>query len=484
MRPVADLEAAALQQPGAARRQHGIKFQCAQCALDGHDAHQDNACLFTNGTWGCAFAKDTPLGRAHWDAIGRALGALTRNPSEPAQPAPVVAVAVQLSTVTPTRVEWVWPGRVARGKLTVVSSDPGLGKSLLTLDGAARVTTGALWPYGRGAAPLGSVVILSAEDAVADTIRPRLDAAGGDARRVHVVQAIRTGDRERPFDLTTDIAALESLIRQIEDVVFISVDPLNAYLGRTDSHRDASMRGVLMPLAAMAERTDVAVVAVIHLNKATKETARKAIYRTTGSIALPAAARMAFIVAEHPEDPARRVLVHQKNNLAPAPPTLGFRIVATEAEVPRVEWESAPVAGLTADDVLASPESDEAVPDAVAFLEELLAHGPVPADQGLREATALRLSEAAVRRAKAKLGVRSVRAGWAPDDGWLWVPGPKASPKTSKASVSPERRLGALEGVTPPKASPPVILDALGNKQLLTAQGVTCGNDPPREEGR
>ena len=68
------LEAAALQQPGAVRRQHGIKFQCAGCAAEGHDKHQDNACLFPNGDWGCAWARDMPAGRAHWEAIGRALG--------------------------------------------------------------------------------------------------------------------------------------------------------------------------------------------------------------------------------------------------------------------------------------------------------------------------------------------------------------------------------------------------------------------------
>jgi Protein of unknown function (DUF3987) len=80
------LEAAALQQPGAKRRHHGIKFQCAGCAAEGHDEHRDNACLFTNGDWGCAWSKDMPVGRAHWEAIGLALGASKGNGHLPRAP--------------------------------------------------------------------------------------------------------------------------------------------------------------------------------------------------------------------------------------------------------------------------------------------------------------------------------------------------------------------------------------------------------------
>jgi len=103
-RDLEDLRAAALQQPGAIRRHAGIKFQCPACAADGHDTHQDNACLFNDGRWGCAWATDSELGRAHRQAIGRALGAL--NSDRPAttslppasRPSPPVARLLQAPT--------------------------------------------------------------------------------------------------------------------------------------------------------------------------------------------------------------------------------------------------------------------------------------------------------------------------------------------------------------------------------------------------
>lgn len=481
----AALLTAARQQPGGVERASGvIKFQCPACAAEGHDAHQDNAGFFLDtGQWGCAFAKDTPAGRAHWDAIGRALGAFQDGHSPPGEA--TVAVSVCLASVSPQRIEWVWPSRLARGKLTVISGDPGLGKSLLILDLAAHISRGQGWP-DRGAAPGGSFLLLSAEDGVADTIAPRFLAMGGDPTKVHVLQAVRTGDRERPFDLTTDLAALEALVIRLGDVVLIGVDPVSAYLGRTDSHRDASMRGVLMPLAAMAERLGPALCAVAHLNKATKETARKALYRTTGSIALPAAARMAFIVGEHPEDPSRRVVVHQKNNLAPVPPTLAFRIVASPDQVARVEWDEHPVAGLTADGVLGATTPTDEDPDAVGFLLELLQHGPVPAEQGLREAAKLKLSEPAVRRARRRLGVEAKKLTW--DGPWVWVPKTSDdSPKTSETPCPPEPTSStsstSCKASDPPKTSP-IDVFVTSSKEpttynTLSSQDVTCGESPP-----
>src|SRR5262249_26669033 len=258
-------------------------------------------------------------------------------------------------------VEWFWPARLARGKVTLISGDPGLGKSLLLADFAARISAELAWP-DRGRAPGGSVILLSAEDGLADTIRPRVEGMGGDLRRVHVLEAVEIGETERVFDLSRDVPQLETAIRDLGDVRLVGLDPVTAYLGGTDSHRDAALRGVLAPLARLAERYGVAVVIVGHLNKNTRgrDGAVKALYRTGGTIALPAAARIAFVVAEHPEEPSLRVLTHQKNNLAAVPPTLGFRIEETTVLGPqgqpittaRVAWEADAVPGVTADAAL------------------------------------------------------------------------------------------------------------------------------------
>jgi RecA-family ATPase len=111
------------------------------------------------------------------------------------------ATIVRVSSVQPQPIRWLWPGRIARGKVTLVAGDPGLGKSQFTAYLAARVTTGQLWPAGEGRPPKGNVIMLSAEDDIADTIRPRLEAAGADIDRVHVLTAIKEADALRGFNL-------------------------------------------------------------------------------------------------------------------------------------------------------------------------------------------------------------------------------------------------------------------------------------------
>src|SRR6478672_10265157 len=110
-----------------------------------------------------------------------------------------------LADVAPQPVRWLWPGRIALGKLTLICGDPGLGKSFLTLDLAARLSAGRAWPDG--AAPVagaGSAVLITAEDDAADTIRPRLDAAGADVSRIVALDSVVWRDergwvKERTF---------------------------------------------------------------------------------------------------------------------------------------------------------------------------------------------------------------------------------------------------------------------------------------------
>ena len=204
-----------------------------------------------------------------------------------------------LAEVKAVPVKWRWRGRLADGKLTLIVGDPGLGKSFIALDVAARVSAARSWPDSESDEPQSNVLLLSAEDGVADTVRPRLDALGGDAARVHTLDAVRDKECERPIQLA-DITALELAIRATRSKVLI-IDPLSAYLGRTDSHRDSEVRGLLAPLAALAERTEVAILAVMHLSKSVRN---PAIYRTVGSIAFSAAPRIVLGVAR---DPAREI---------------------------------------------------------------------------------------------------------------------------------------------------------------------------------
>jgi hypothetical protein len=175
-------------------------------------------------------------------------------------------VLIQLSTVAPEPVDWCWPGRIAFGKLSLLIGNPGDGKSYTTGDMAARMSRALAWPTMTARAPERSVVMLSAEDGMADTIRPRVERQGGDARRVHVLTAVKRKGADVPFSLETDLPALESAVAQT-GAGLVTIDPVSAYLGQRDSFRDAEVRGVLAPLSALAERHRVAVVGVMHLTK-------------------------------------------------------------------------------------------------------------------------------------------------------------------------------------------------------------------------
>jgi AAA domain len=150
------------------------------------------------------------------------------------------------------------------------------------------VTTGGGWP-----GPLGNALVLSAEDGLADTIRPRLDQFGGDPERVWAIQAVVHAGKERLFNLQSDLEVLEAAITETGASVVV-IDPLSAYLGRTNTFKDSEVRALLAPLAAMAERTGVTVIGILHL---TKDTERQAVHRALGSIALTAAPRAVFAVA-------------------------------------------------------------------------------------------------------------------------------------------------------------------------------------------
>lgn len=146
----------------------------------------------------------------------------------------------RVSDVQPEPIEWLWGQRIAIGKLSLIAGDPGLGKSQLTAFMAARVTTGTAWPDDGAARPTGGVVMLSCEDDVGDTIRPRLEAAGADLDRVHVVEAVRTGvGAMRGLSLQTDMARLERLLDELPDVRLVVIDPITAYLDKTDTHKTA-----------------------------------------------------------------------------------------------------------------------------------------------------------------------------------------------------------------------------------------------------
>lgn len=223
-------------------------------------------------------------------------------------------VLTKLSDVTPQPVRWLWRGYIPLGKVTIIDGDPGLGKSLISLDIAACISKQRPLPDGTLAdldEPTGTV-ILSVEDDLADTLRPRLDVADADVERIVHLTAIHEENGER-IPTLADLDAIRTAIKTVKAKLVI-IDPLMAYLpGDANSHKDQDIRRNLAPLAKLAAETGVAVMVVRHLNKSE---GKNPLYRGGGSIGIIGAARSGLIVAKDSEDENRRILAVSKSNLA------------------------------------------------------------------------------------------------------------------------------------------------------------------------
>jgi KaiC/GvpD/RAD55 family RecA-like ATPase len=273
-----------------------------------------------------------PLDAEEVETIARNAASQPDSPSfKPKQSQARKLILTAASDIHPEEVRWMWPGRIALGKLTLLAGDPGCGKSFLTLDIAARVSTGRGWPDGSAACEPADVIVFSSEDGPADTIRPRLEAAGADLTRVRILTAMteREGG-ESSFNLQADLALLEESIRELKPALII-VDPISAYMGDSDSHKNADVRAVLGPVAELAAKYHVTILAISHLGKSENS----ALYRVLGSIAFIAAARIVHVLARDKADPERRIFATLKNNLAPFSQALAFTIDNT----PSIVWE-------------------------------------------------------------------------------------------------------------------------------------------------
>ncbi|MFN8545848.1 MAG: AAA family ATPase [Candidatus Binatia bacterium] len=318
--------------------------------------------------------------------------------AEAAPPVGVLLVEVQAEPV-----DWLWPGKLARGKLAILEGRPDEGKTTVALDLAARVSTGAAMPGEPTRREPAGVVVVTAEDGLADTVRPRLEAAGADCARIVAPRV----DEVLSLD-PAGLAWLREACKRVNARLVI-LDPLVALMpGAVDAHRDQDVRRMLRPLRAFAEESGVAVLAIRHLRKAAAASPKDA---GGGSVGIGAAARVVMLAAPDPDDAERRVLARVKGNLAAAWPALAYRLVPAGASV-RVDWLGA--SPHTAEALLAAAtETDEpgALDTAVALVRELLAGGAVPSTDLDRAARASGIAGRTLERARARLGVRAEKVG-------------------------------------------------------------------------
>ena len=335
-------------------------------------------------------------------------------------------ISRRAADIKPRCIDFLWAGRLARGKHTAFAGEPGDGKSQLSVYVAATISRGSEWPCGEGRAPVGNVIIFNAEDGADDTIVPRLIAAGADLERIHIVSAVlqEDGKGRRTFNLQADLALLERKIREIGNVALVIIDPISSYMGKTDSHKNSEVRGALEPASEMAERMKVAILSITHFSKAGSGNTNKALHRFIGSIAFVGAPRAAFAVIEDADNEGRMLVLHAKNNMAPKPQGLAYRLLQTivcdNIVASYVHWDAAPVT-ISADEALGATEDKRdrsSRETAETFLRERLAGGPVLQREVKADAEGAGLAWATVRRAKDRLGIKPEKSGM--EGGWVW----------------------------------------------------------------
>jgi putative DNA primase/helicase len=329
---------------------------------------------------------------------------------------------VCLADVEPEPIEWLWEGYFARGKLTLIGGDPDLGKSQISIDVSARLSRGLHWPNG-ARAPLGSTIFLCSEDGVADTVRPRAEAAGADLAKLFVLDSsVIKNDKARRFNLQDDLDTLAAAINRVGDARLINIDALSSYVGRIDNNSQSDVRQVLDPLSTFAGEKGVSIVGIMHPPKGAQANAIRAF---AGSFAYIASGRLAFFASKEPETD-RNLLLAVKNNLGPKASGKGYRIasklVSRGIIAPYVLWDDAPV-DITADQAIAAAAArrlGSSVSDARDFLRDLLADGPVDHKDLLAAARANCISERTLDRAKAELKIKSEKDKGALKGGWKW----------------------------------------------------------------
>ena len=327
------------------------------------------------------------------------------------------AVSICADSVTPKPIRWLTP-QFPLGKYSIIVGPPGLGKSLLTIDLAARISIGAPGPGSNKPTEAGDVVIVANEDDTEDTMVPRLISAGADLSRVHFLIGISSPDMYgiRPFVLG-DVGPLNSLLAGLKNPQLVIIDPLGSYCGHVNANYDTEVRGLLMPLSELACRLCVSIIGILHFAKGTG----KAVDKTMGSVAWVATARAAWGLIRDPEDSSNRLFLPIKCNLAKDISGLSFRIIDCDGDgAPRLAWSNEPETRAL-DDLLAEHSTKRApkTTEAMGWLKSFLADGAAAQTTIMEAGGRLGYPQRTLNSAKLAIGAKSWRDGKL--EAWFWA---------------------------------------------------------------
>ena len=306
---------------------------------------------------------------------------------------------INMQDIEVEEVKWLIYPFIPYGKITIIQGDPGEGKTTLVLQIIARLTKGESIVNEEAKEPI-NVIYQTAEDGLADTIKPRLLSADADCSKVLVID-----DKDTPLTMR-DVRLEQAIVETNAKLVVL--DPIQGFLGAdVDMHRANEIRPVMKHISELAEKYKCAIILIGHMNKSSMG---KSAYRGLGSIDFQAAARSVLIVGRIKDEPEIRVVCQTKSSLAPEAKSLAFRL----SEENGFEWIGD--YDVTADDLLSGSAKGKKKQIAMEFLEITLADGQMPYTELLELAKQKGISEKTLRNAKDELGIKAKRA----NNQWYW----------------------------------------------------------------
>ena len=308
---------------------------------------------------------------------------------------------INMADVEAKEVTWLWYPFFPMNKLTIIQGDPGEGKTTLILEIAARLSKGEPILEGDVAREPVNIIYQTAEDGLADTIKPRLVAANADTSRIYVI------DESQQSLTMTDDRLREALEETRAKLVIL--DPLQAYLGANiDMHRANEIRPIMSKLSALAEKYECAIVLIGHMNKAT---GLKTTYRGLGSIDITAAARSVLLVSRLKDNPTVRVMAQIKSNLAPENSPIAFELNKETG------FKFIGDFNISIDDLLNGAESSSKLNQAEDFLRDFLSDNkPKPYETIKKQAAYRSISLRTLAEAKKNIKADSKKIGKI----WYW----------------------------------------------------------------
>ena len=342
---------------------------------------------------------------------------------------------------------WVWNGVIPEGQVTLLTGEPGVGKSLFAMDAIAQVTWGQREPSTKEneQGEPGQVILFSGEDGIASVVRKRLELTGAALHLINVVvddtnTPLEKGKSRRTrLDDDAEIESLElylSLLRESgEPCRLVVIDPVNSFLDATNGRNDDKLRKTMEKLTDLAHRSGVAILLIAAPSKVEK--GKRGSWKPTSPV-VAQVARSVWTIVHDPMEPGRRILLPIKTNLCETPPGHGFTIqnqrICWEKEwVPQTAEQF--VAEATETQRLQHVAENSELSRVTNWLQDRLADAPVYTNVLIAEAITHEISEKTLRRAMMLLGCRTGKEPKA-DGRWFWqLPAPLTVPDSSSRLV-------------------------------------------------